>query len=229
MLLIHGFASSVAMNWVNTGWFETLLGEGFRVVAFDNRGHGRSEKLFSIEEYGAPLMAGDARNLLAHLGIESAHVVGYSMGARISAFLTLEHPEAVKSVVFGGLGINMVLGLKDTSEIADALDAPSLETVTSQAGRTFRIFAEQTKSNLQALSACIRSAREPITREALAGLAAPALIAVGEFDTVGGSAEELQAIIPSSRAFVIPGREHMKAVGDRAFKARVVDFLDEND
>lgn len=229
VLLIHGFASSVSMNWVNTGWIDTLLKDGYRVVAFDNRGHGRSEKLFSIEDYGAPLMAEDARNLLAHLGIGSAHIVGYSMGARISAFLSLTHPHCVRSVVFGGLGINMVLGLKDTSEIADALDAPSLDHVTSQAGRTFRLFAEQTKSNLAALSACIRSAREPITREAIAGLAVPALIAVGEFDTVGGSADELAAIIPGSEAFAIPGREHMKAVGDRAFKERVVDFLDAHD
>lgn len=229
VLLIHGFASSVAMNWQNTSWIETLLAEGYRVIAFDNRGHGRSEKLFALEDYGAPLMAGDAANLLAHLGIPSAHVVGYSMGARISAFLALKQPQMVRSVVFGGLGINMVLGLKDTSDIAEALDAPSLQHVTTTAGRTFRAFAEQTKSNLQALSACIKSAREPITREALSGFEVPSLIAVGEMDTVGGSPHALAEVIPGSAAFVIPGREHMKAVGDRDFKARVVAFLEEND
>ena len=229
VLLIHGFASSVAMNWLNTSWVEALVRDGYRVVAFDNRGHGASEKLFSIEDYGAPLMARDAANLLAHLGIARAHVIGYSMGARISAFLSLAVPARVRSVVFGGLGINMVLGLKDTSDIADALDAPSLAHVTTPSGRTFRAFAEQTKSNLKALSACIKSAREPITREALSGLQVPALIAVGENDTVGGSAEALQAIIPGSRAFIIPGREHMKAVGDRAFKAEALAFIAEHD
>src|SRR5689334_16136597 len=140
-------------------------------------------------------MAEDARRLLDHLGIERAHIVGYSMGARIGAFLALAHPERVKSLVFGGLGINMVRGMAGTGPIANALEAPSIEDVKSQAARTFRAFAEQTKSDLKALAACIRSARAPITAEALSSLSCPVLVAVGENDVIGGSAEELAALI----------------------------------
>ena len=82
VLLIHGFASNVATNWVDPGWVKTLTQAGHRVIAYDNRGHGRSAKLYGIEDYGAPLMAEDARRLLDHLKIDRADVMGYSMGAR---------------------------------------------------------------------------------------------------------------------------------------------------
>lgn len=225
VLLIHGFASNSIVNWVDTGWVADLAGWGYRVVAFDNRGHGRSEKLYRLEDYGAPLMAEDARRLLDHLGIPRAHVIGYSMGARIAAFLALAHQARVQSLVFGGLGINMVRGMAGTGPIAHALEAPSADDVKSQAAKTFRVFAEQTKSDLKALAACIRSARAPITAEAVARLACPVLVAVGEHDVVGGAAAGLAALIPGAEALTIPGREHMKAVGDRTFKGAVRDFL----
>ncbi len=87
ILLIHGFASNHRINWINPRWVETLSRDGRRVVAFDNRGHGASQKLYTPHDYRADLMARDAANLVAHLGIGRADVIGYSMGARISAFL----------------------------------------------------------------------------------------------------------------------------------------------
>ena len=80
VLLIHGFASNVATNWIDTSWVKTLTQAGYRVIAYDNRGHGRSEKLYNLEDYGAPIMAEDARRLLDHLKVDRAHVIGYSMG-----------------------------------------------------------------------------------------------------------------------------------------------------
>lgn len=225
LLLIHGFASNVTTNWIDTGWVRDLLRAGYRVIAFDNRGHGKSEKLYELEDYGSPLMAEDARRLLDHLAIPRAHVIGYSMGARIAAFLALAHPERIQSLVFGGLGINMVRGMAGTGPVANALEAAHVDDVKSQAARTFRVFAEQTKSDLKALAACIRSSRAPITAEELAKLRVPVLVAVGETDVVGGPAPELARLIPDAEAFVIAGRDHMKAVGDRTFKDAVVAFL----
>lgn len=225
VLLIHGFASNVATNWVDTGWVRDLTAAGRRVVAFDNRGHGRSQKLYDLEAYGAPLMAEDARRLLDHLAIPRAHAIGYSMGARIAAFLAIAHPERAASLVFGGLGINMVRGVAGTGPIANALEAASIDDVKNQAARTFRAFAEQTKSDLKALAAVIRSSRAPITAEALGKLRCPVLVAVGEDDVVGGSAADLAALIPGATALVIAGRDHMKAVGDRTFKSAVLEFL----
>lgn len=225
VLLIHGFASNLATNWGATGWIRELVHAGYRVVAYDNRGHGDSEKLYELADYGAPAMAEDARRLLDHLDIPVAHVMGYSMGARIAAFLILRHPQRVKSAVFGGLGINMVRGMAGTGPIAHALEASSIDDVKNPTARTFRAFAEQTKSDLRALAACIRSAREPITADNVARITCPVLVAVGSGDVVGGPAEDLAALIPNAQAFVIPDRDHMKAVGDRNYKHAVIEFL----
>ena len=163
VVLIHGFASNVATNWIGPGWVNALTEAGFRVIAYDNRGHGHSGKLYDVKDYGAPLMAEDARRLLDHLRLDRADVMGYSMGARISAFLAIAHPERVRSLVFAGLGINMVRGVAGTGPVARALEAESIDEVTNPTARTFRAFAEQTNSDFKALAACIRSARAPIT------------------------------------------------------------------
>lgn len=225
VLLIHGFASSMAVNWAGTGWMETLRRAGYRVLAFDNRGHGKSEKLYGKEQYSSPIMAEDARRLLDHLGLSRVHVMGYSMGARITAFLTLNHPERVRSAVFAGLGINMVKGVGDPEPIAQALEAASADDVTDERARAFRLFAEQTGSDLLALAACMRSARVRITPELLEQITRSVLVAVGTADDIAGSGPELAALIPGAEALDIPGRDHMKAVGDPVYKRGVLDFL----
>jgi pimeloyl-ACP methyl ester carboxylesterase len=109
--------------------------------------------------------------------------------------------------------------------IVAALEAPSLADVTDPTGRAFRSFAEQTQSDLRALAACMASPREKLSREKVAGITAPVLVAVGTKDNVAGSAEALAALIPGAQALDIPDRDHMLAVGDKVFKAGVVDFL----
>jgi len=227
ILLIHGFASNAGTNWVDPGWVRALVADGRRVIAFDNRGHGQSEKLYEPERYGAPVMAEDARALLDHLGIERADVMGYSMGARITAFLALKHPARVRSATLGGLGVKLVDGVGLPEEIAVALEAPSLDDVTDPLGRMFRAFAEQTKSDCRALAACIRGSRQVLTREEVAQIKVPMLIAVGSKDDIAGSPRELAALIPGARALDILGRDHMLAVGDKVFKTAVLEFLNE--
>lgn len=226
VLLIHGFASSALVNWVHPGWLKTLGDAGYRVIALDNRGHGTSDKPHDPAAYYPPVMAGDAVALLDHLGIPEAHIMGYSMGARISAFLALAHPERVKSLVFGGLGIGMVDGVGDWDPIAEALLAPSLDDVTHERGRMFRAFAEQTKSDRHALAACIATSRVLVSREEAGKIDAPTLIAVGTKDDIAGSGQELAELMPNAKAIDIPNRDHMIAVGDRVFKAAVVEFYE---
>ena len=170
-------------------------------------------------------MAGDVLALLDHLGIARADVMGYSMGARIAAFCAVLAPARVRSVILGGLGIRLVEGVGLPESIAFALEASSLDEVDDLTGRTFRRFAEQTRSDLAALAACIRGSRQTLTREQVAGIAVPVLIAVGSHDDVAGSAAALAALVPGARALEIPGRDHMLAVGDRVFKTAVIDFL----
>jgi len=225
VLLVHGFASSVKYNWIDPGWVSFLTRNGYRVIAHDNRGHGESEKLYQQAAYHPSLMMEDARRLLDHLGVAHADVMGYSMGARLTAFLALAHPDRLRSAIFGGLGGNMVRPMAGTGPIAHALEASSIEEVVNPTARTFRAFAEKTGGDLKALAACIRGARDPISREMVAKIACPVLVATGSEDVIGGAAEELAVLIPGAEALPIPRRDHMLAVGDRVFKDGVLAFL----
>jgi pimeloyl-ACP methyl ester carboxylesterase len=225
IVLVHGFASTAQVNWLHPGWIATLTRAGRRVIALDNRGHGASSKPYDPAAYHSALMADDVRALLDHLDIPRADVMGYSMGARITAFFALAHPSRLRRAVLGGLGICLVEGVGLPESIAEALEAPSLAQVSDPTGHMFRAFAEQTKSDLKALAACIRGSRQTLTREQVATIRAPVLVAVGTKDTIAGSARELAALLPSGVARDIPGRDHMLAVGDKVFKSAVLDFL----
>lgn len=225
IVLVHGFASTAQVNWLHPGWIATLTRAGRRVIALDNRGHGASSKLYDPAAYHSALMADDVRALLDHLDIPRAEVMGYSMGARITAFFALAHPSRLRRAVLGGLGIRLVEGVGLPESIAEALEAPSLAQVSDPTGHMFRAFAEQTKSDLTALAACIRGSRQTLTREQVATIRAPVLVAVGTKDTIAGSARELAALLPAGVALDIPGRDHMLAVGDKVFKSAVLDFL----
>lgn len=225
VLLIHGFASNHQINWVGPGWFDTLMGAGYRVIALDNRGHGASEKLYDPDAYPSRVMAGDARRLLDHLEIGQARVMGYSMGARISAFLCMDAPQRVSHVVFGGLGINMVRGIGGSEEIAQALLAPDIRSIESTTGRTFRAFAEQTKSDRKALATCILASRDPITEADVRAIQQPALVGVGTHDVVSGDGQTLADLLPNGRFLDVTRRDHMTAVGDKVLKAGVLEFF----
>lgn len=225
VMLVHGFASNGKVNWVNTGWVEALVDAGYQVITIDNRGHGDSAKIYDPDRYGARDMARDVANLIDHLKLGQAAVMGYSMGARISAFLALDAPEKVAAVIFGGLGINMVHGMNDAEQIANALTAPSLDAVTDKTGRQFRRFAESTGSDLNALAACIRGARYKISESDVKRIAAPALVVVGSEDDISGDADALAALLPKGEALTIARRDHMRATGDPLFKQAVIDFL----
>ena len=228
IVLVHGFASSKNVNWVYPTWVSELKKNGRRVIAFDNRGHGDSSKLYDAAAYEIGTMAGDISALMDHLRIERADVMGYSLGSRMTAVLALREPQRLRSAILGGIGIGLIEGGGPGENVAEALEAPSLDDVTDPVGRTFRAFADQTRSDRRALAACLRGSRRLMTREEAAGIAGikvPVLIAVGTKDEIAGSAEALGKIISGSEVLDIPNRDHMRAVGDKVYKAGVLDFL----
>jgi len=80
---------------------------------------------------------------------------------------------------------------------------------------------------MRALAACLRGSRQTLSRAEVSRIAVPLLVAVGSKDPIAGSPEELAALIPGARALAIADRDHMLAVGDRSFKAAVLEFLSE--
>jgi pimeloyl-ACP methyl ester carboxylesterase len=226
IVLVHGFASSKNVNWVYPTWVSELRKNGRRVIALDNRGHGESAKLYDPGQYSIPTMAGDVLALMDHLGIPQADIMGYSMGGRMTAWLGLNEPQRLRSAILGGIGVGgLIEGTGPGENVAVALEAPSLDDVTDPVGRTFRAFADQTRSDRKALAACLRGTRDLMKKEEAARIDVPVLIAVGTTDDVAGSASALGKIIPGSEVLDIPNRDHMRAVGDKVYKTGVIDFL----
>jgi pimeloyl-ACP methyl ester carboxylesterase len=225
ILLVHGFASSKNVNWVYPTWVSELKKNGRRAIALDLRGHGDSSKLYDPKEYSIEIMAAEVLALMDHLKIDRADIMGYSMGGRITAYLARYQPARLRSAILGGIGIGLIEGGGPGENVAEALEAPSLDDVTDPVGRTFRAFADQTRSDRRALAACLRGSRRLMSSEEAASIAVPVLIAVGTTDEIAGSAEALGKIIPGSQVLNIPNRDHMRAVGDRVYKAGVLEFL----
>jgi pimeloyl-ACP methyl ester carboxylesterase len=225
VLCVHGFASSGKVNWLDTGWVETLVEAGYQAITLDNRGHGASDKPHDPDLYYPSLMAEDALALLQHLGIGRAAVLGYSMGARIAAFMAYQAPETIAAAVFGGMGLNLINGLSDGNDIIAGLRAPSLSSLTHPTARQFRIFADHTGSDREALAACMETSREAMARADARRIEVPVLVAVGEVDEMAGSPEPLAELLPQGEAVVIPKRDHMRATGDKVFKTAALEFL----
>jgi pimeloyl-ACP methyl ester carboxylesterase len=227
VLLIHGFASSIAVNWIGSGWTGMLLDAGYRVIAIENRGHGASDKPRDPASYHTLRMVEDARALLDHLGVPRAFVAGYSMGARISAFLALHHPRRVAGLALGGLGLHLVDGVGLPLGIAEALEAESGAGITDPMQRMFRTFAEANRQDMLALAACIRGSRQSLTEAEMGRIETPTIIAVGTRDLIAGPPEPLAAMMPDARVFPIENRDHNPAVGDRSHRAAVLAFFEE--
>ena len=102
VILVHGFTESLeAAGWVSPGAIFDVLSRDFHVVAFDTRGHGKSDKPHDVGRYGAEMVE-DVARLLDHLGIRAAHLVGYSMGGYLVAKFAAKHPDRVLTATFGG-------------------------------------------------------------------------------------------------------------------------------
>jgi pimeloyl-ACP methyl ester carboxylesterase len=225
VLLVHGFASNIETNWVNPGWVKTLTDSGFRVIAFDHRGHGESSSSHRPEDYAPLEMAADCAALLDRLAVQRAHFFGYSMGARVSAFAALSMPERMATLCLGGIGMALVKGSGFWGPVREALLSEEPATITDAKALMFRRFADQTGSDRMALAACIEGSRANIPADALAAITCPTLIAVGTKDDVAGDPVELGALLPNAEVLQIEGRDHMLSVGDRSFKKRYLDFL----
>jgi pimeloyl-ACP methyl ester carboxylesterase len=226
IVLVHGFASTHAVNWLFTQWVKTLTEDGRRVIALDNRGHGQSAKLYDPALYSLDLMAGDVAHLLDHLSIPRADVMGYSLGGRVATVLALTAPERVRSLILGGVGEHLIEDTGLLRGLAEAMEAERIEDIDDSTLKIFRGFAESTRSDLAALAACARGPRRTFAPELLAQIAAPVLICVGTRDDVAGDPHPLAKFFPNVKIVDIPGRDHNRAVGDRIYKQAALEFLD---
>jgi pimeloyl-ACP methyl ester carboxylesterase len=237
VLLIHGFTANIEKNWGLPGIVKSLA-QDYRVIALDNRGHGKSDKPHDPKQYGAE-MAEDAIRLLDHLKIDKAHVVGYSMGAMITLKVLATHPDRVLSATLGGSG-----GLRENGSalffgiLADSLEQGKgigpLIAVLTPAGKPLPTDEEIKKINqnlttgndTKALAAVARGMPNLAVSDAqLKANQAPTLALIGEIDPLKKGVDELKGPLSNLRTVVIAGADHMTAFTRPEFVTELKEFL----
>ena len=225
VVLVHGFGASRMQNWRAPGWFDTLNGAGYCVVALDCRGHGESDKPHDAAAYGDK-MVDDIATVMEAAGLGNADIMGYSMGGMLTMGLLMRRPDLACRAIVAGVGETY---FRDAPvrrlEIADALVAPDPDTITDPVNKQFRQFASQTGKDLAALAACMRAERTVYTPEQLERWQGPLLVVCGEHDNLTGTPDGLANVFPQGRAVTVPNRDHMTAVGDKIYKQAVLEFL----
>ena len=226
VVLVHGFAASRIQNWKGPGWYETLTGAGYRVVAMDCRGHGDSDKPHDPSAYDHAIMAEDVAAVMEAANAMPAFLMGYSMGGFISMHVLMDHPDLVKKLVIGGVGgsyLGRAFGSREA--IADALLIADKDKITDPISKSFREFAEQSGKDREALAACMRANRRPFTAAELKQSKRPVLVVCGENDDLTGPPGPLADAFADGRAVVVPKRDHMTTVGDKVYKEAVLEFF----
>jgi pimeloyl-ACP methyl ester carboxylesterase len=240
VLLIHGFTSSVEANWKSPGVAPKLT-ENYQVIALDNRGHGKSDKPHDPKQYGLEMVE-DAVRLLDHLKIEKAHIVGYSMGAVITAKLLVTHPERCLTATLGGHG-----GLRKDADmsfyegLANDLDQGKgfglLIARLTPPGRP-----KPTEAQVKTINAMLLSVNDPkalaavargfkeltVTWDQLQGNRVPTLALIGGEDPLKEGVDELKGKMANLTITVIKGADHRSAPGRPEFIKALQEFLAEH-
>lgn len=223
VILLHGFGMSARSCWVDTGWLDLLSRRGFRAVALDSRGHGRSDKPISASEYAAATMTSDVICLLDHLGIGSAHFIGHSMGARTAFDIALNYPDRLVSM----LGVSIAANLFEHIQSRPLIDALR-GTNPTRISQSLVELAENLLAlgnDRDALVACLSSPRPVPKPEDLGAIDRPVRVACGENDSIVGDTSVLASSLKQSAQLTIAGCEHTDILASKELQDAAIEFL----
>jgi pimeloyl-ACP methyl ester carboxylesterase len=210
VVLIHGYTDNAERMFFKTGIADALA-KNHRVVAIDNRNHGKSDK---PEPRGLG-RAEDTIELMDHLKIQKAHIHGYSMGGGFVARLMASNPERFITAIFGGSGI------AETDDklraAAAALDPPMPEPQGAEA-EAFKQLRESSAARQQASAqseknaAVAAAAPRPTLNIDLKTIQFPVLAINGEYDRPYSKTQRLWRELTNFQNVIIPKKNHVAAI-----------------
>ena len=248
VVLLHGFATSAEEMWTRMPFARTqflpVLAKEYRVLAIDQRGHGRSDKPHDPKRYGRE-MAEDVVRLLDHLKVRKAHVVGYSMGAMVAGRLLASHPDRLLSVTFGGaapllpqpkelpaLGatIESLEKGKGIGPLVAALTPDGEEGPTPEEEAAFGALFVGGKDQ-KALAAVLRGFQGlEVTEAELKGTRVPVQFVYGSREAafLKDGIAAARRVLPGSRSVVVEKGDHGTTFVTPEFRTAVLAFLRAN-
>ena len=222
MVLLHGFFSDAATNWIKYGHAERIAATGRRVIMPDLRAHGSSDRPHDRAAYPPDVLADDGHALIAHLDLTGYDLGGYSLGAR-TAVRMLATGAAPGRVALGGMGLT---GILDVDRRAAHFRRVLTGIGTFERGSAEWLaegFLRTTGGDPVALLGLLDSFVDT-TRETLTSIGQPALVVSGADDHDNGSAADLAAMLPDGHYVETPGN-HMSAVIKRDLGEALATFF----
>lgn len=190
LVLILGLGSDISQYM----WLISELAATFSVVAFDNRGAGRSDR--PKERYTIEMMADDLDGLLDHLRVEHAYVVGISLGSRVAVDLAVRHPDRVRSLTLVSVLVRRIGDSRISPTLRLAFASQWLPRRTRRYRQPWYAFAQQHAAAL-----------DYDTLEQTARIHVPTAILHGRRDRTAAfrGAEELHRALSNSRLIAFEG------------------------
>jgi pimeloyl-ACP methyl ester carboxylesterase len=204
VILVHGFASSYEHNWVRTGWLDALESRGHRVLGMDLPGHGGNARV------GGGIAAVGQLTELADLYPE-VDLVGFSAGARVCALAAATGQVSVRRLVLAGLGDGVLAGGDNLTEQEPISLTGPLDDADVRS-HLFRRMAASAGNDARALEDYLAAPAGDLTAEALARIACPTLVIMGERDHLG-PASQITSSLPESRLVTLPQTDHFATPG----------------
>ena len=233
VFLIHGFASSVELNWVKTGWVTALNRAGRRVISVDLPGHGHSTSPYDLDSYTPGKIRADLLQILIDEGVRpltdsdptsGVDLIGYSLGSRLAWEFGATQPELVRRMVLGGPNPEDPLADFDLRAAQDFLNDGT--PITDASTAWLLNMAQVIPSNdIFALLCLVQAVKmEPFDpTDAVPHM--PILLVAGELDERARTMARLAALSPGAAQLVISGRTHNNTVTSREFKDAAISFL----
>ena len=219
VVLVHGFASSFAREWIQPGWVDLLKDAGRDVIGVDLLGHGDAPKPHDPAAY-ADLTARVAGALPPEGEVDG---IGFSLGARVLLTLASAQPERFGRLVVGGVGANLFRA--DTSDVVARAIEEGDRDGEENIARTFARFAATPGNDAAALAACLRRQSSPMTDQQLGRISCPVLVVLSDRDFAGPADPLLQAL-PDSRFVGLSGVDHFGTPNNFKFIDAALEFLD---
>jgi pimeloyl-ACP methyl ester carboxylesterase len=218
LVLLHGGGSTIDTSFGNV---LDPLAKNRQVIAFDQRGHGRTadvDRPFSFEE-----SADDTAALLRYLKVDRADFMGYSNGGTIGLQIAIRHPEIVrKMVVMSGMfrrdGAN--------PEFWEGFKHARLETMPLELRDAYLKTAPHPEQLQSFFDKSVRRMQEfkDIPADQIRSIAAPTLVMIGDNDVVRPEhAVETFRLLPHAQLAVLPGTDHMMMVKQTDWEVSMVD------
>jgi pimeloyl-ACP methyl ester carboxylesterase len=226
VVLIHGYTGYAEGNWFING-IAGALAEKHRVIALDVRGHGQSDKPHDPAMYGDRLWK-DVIELMDHLGIEHAHVHGYSMGGAIVTQLLAHDPQRFITASYGGSGVREV----DQEWITKLpKEEPGNDPQQKEATQKLLAAPYRDQKALDAIRQGFATALRPSID--LTKIQIPVLAINGEFDSPIAKTQRMQRELKNFKSVILPGKSHLTAIMagymPPLYTTTLVEFINAND